>query len=140
MQRRCEIAGGGGGTGEDQRGLAFMLEQLDEHSPLVAGRCIENLEQRAQSCDLVANLGGIRLARRREEIPEQNLLKRVAVFFVRERAAVVALRKRASGGDAFECAIVEAQLPLHGFGKRGFARLEAAPEKTAKDRMLADEW
>src|SRR5205085_24384 len=71
-----------------------------------------------------------------EEIPEKELLKRVGVFFVREGAAIVALRQRAA---ALQHALVEAALALNRLGERRFARFESPPEKLPQQRRVAGE-
>ena len=78
-----------------------------------------------ESLHLFANGVGIDcFIRRHEQIPEEELLERVGVFFVRESAAIVALRQRAA---ALEYAFVEAALAFDRFGKRCFARFQPPP-------------
>ena len=130
IERLRDLARCGDERGEDQRRL--IRENRSEEIEFV--RCRRDV---VEPLHLFANGVGIDcFIRRHEQIPEEELLERVGVFFLRESAAIVALRQRAA---ALEYAFVEAALAFDRFGKRCFARFQPPPQKLSQQWRVAGE-
>src|ERR1700680_243167 len=76
----------------------------------------------------------------REEFPEEHLLNRTAILFIAEGSPVLALRQRAAVGKTVERPLIEKQLTAYRLQERNLARLQTPPKKTAKQRLVANQW